>query len=154
MIVDEEVWRQAAVLRRCVQRLSRRLSAERSTQGLSLTKISVLGHLARQGDLTATELAVADRLRPQSLTRVLAELRSDGLVRPVVAGGDRRERRLRITEAGRAALAADMRQRDDWLAEVMAERLSQTERDLLALCAPLLERLSDPEIKAAGPEIR
>jgi DNA-binding MarR family transcriptional regulator len=141
--VDDELRYQAALLRRCVQRLNRRLQAERSAEGLSLTKISVLGHLTRRGDLTPSELAAADRLRPQSLTRVLAELREDGLVAMVGSDADRRRRRLRVTEAGRAALAHDMRQRDEWLAETMAELLSPTERELLALSAPLLERLAD-----------
>lgn len=131
-------------LRRAVQRLSRRLQAERSAHGMSLTKISVLGHLARRGDLTLSELAAADRLRPQSLTRVLAELRRDGLIEDAPDGGaDRRQRRLRVTGAGRAALADDMRQRDEWLAAAMARLLSPTERDLLRLSASLLDRLAD-----------
>jgi DNA-binding MarR family transcriptional regulator len=181
MNVDDDLRYQAVLLRRCVQRLARRLQAERAAEGLSLTKISVLGHLARRGDLTPSQLAAADRLRPQSLTRVLAELRDDGLValvsggaqaepvfggaehpprlpggaqaEPVFGGaehpprlpggGDRRQRRLRVTEAGRTALALDMAQRDEWLAGAMVELLSPTERELLTLSAPLLERLAD-----------
>jgi len=142
-IVDDESLRRAVLLRRGVLRLSRRLQAERPAQALSLTKISVLGHLARRGDLTLSELAAADRLRPQSLTRVLAELREDGLVEAAPAGGDRRQRRLRVTGAGRALLEVDMRRRDDWLAERMVAALTPTERDLLALAAPLLERLAE-----------
>src|SRR5205814_9771356 len=63
----------AQTLRRATLRLSRRLQAERDEHGLSLTKISVLGHLARKGPLSAGALAAADRLKPQSLTRVLAD---------------------------------------------------------------------------------
>ena len=35
-------------------------------------------------------------------------------------------------------------QRDAWLAEAMAERLTDVERDLLALSARLLDRLAGP----------
>jgi len=132
----------ASALRRGVLSLSRRLQAERSPDGMSLTRISMLGHLARRGDLTPGALAAADRLRPQSVTRVLAELEQDGHVIRIRDQSDGRQRRLRLTEAGRAALAADMRSRDEWLARAMADELSQTERDLLALAVALLERLA------------
>jgi len=108
VIVDD----QARRLRRGVLRLSRRLQAERAPGGLSLTKISMLGHLARRGSLTPGELAAADRLRPQSVTRVLAELERDGLIARSTDLSDGRQRRLHLTEAGRGALQADMRSRD------------------------------------------
>jgi len=133
--------------------LSRRLQAERSPDGLSLTKISILGHLARRGELTASELAAADRLRPQSLTRVLAELERDGLVAAERDPADARQRRLRLTFTGRADLVADMRQRDAWLATAMADALSPTERDLVILAAALIERLGSYDgATAAGRE--
>lgn len=131
----------ASALRRGVLTLSRRLQGERGSDGLSLTKISMLSHLARRGEMTPGELAAADRLRPQSVTRVLADLQAEGLILRVRGTADGRQRRLRLTRAGLDALAADMRQRDEWLAHAMAEGLSPTERDLLALAAGLLERL-------------
>ena len=54
---------------------------------------------------------------------------------------DRRQFVLEITEAGRHALAADMRSRDAWLAEAMLE-LTETERQLLYLAGVLMDRLS------------
>jgi DNA-binding MarR family transcriptional regulator len=131
----------ASVLRRGVQLLSRRLQAERSPDGLSVTKISMMGHLARRGEMTPSALAAADRLRPQSVTRVLAELERDGHILGVRDEIDGRQRRLRLTPSGYGVLAADMRQRDEWLASVMSSVLTPTERDLLALAAALLERL-------------
>jgi DNA-binding MarR family transcriptional regulator len=139
---------EAAALRDGVLRLSRRLQGERSTSGLSLTKISMLGHLVRRGPLSPGELAAADRLQPQSVTRVLAELEDAGLVQRIVNPADRRTRRLRITVAGRAALGADMRQRDEWLAGALARSLTDAERAVLAEAADLLARLG---ASPAGP---
>jgi DNA-binding MarR family transcriptional regulator len=133
---------EAAAVRQGVQRLSRRLQLERSSAGLSLTKISLLGHLARRGDLSPGALAAADRLQPQSVTRVLAELERDGLVQRYHDPVDRRTRRMRITVTGRAALGADMRQRDEWLADAMAD-LTATERATLLEAADLLARLGE-----------
>ena len=69
----------AAALRRAVTQLGRRLRAERPADpgGLAL---ALLGHLYRRGPSSAGELAGAERLRPQSVTRVLAALERDGLI--------------------------------------------------------------------------
>jgi DNA-binding MarR family transcriptional regulator len=142
----------AGTLRRGVLTLSRRLQGERSPHGLSLTKISMLSHLARQGEMTPGELAAADRLRPQSVTRVLAELEQAGLAVRVRDAGDGRQRRLRLTPAGVELLAADMSQRDEWLSRAMTELLTPTERDLVTLAAALLERLGGHSAAStAGP---
>ncbi|HEV7657104.1 MAG TPA: MarR family transcriptional regulator [Mycobacteriales bacterium] len=142
---------EAAALRDGVLRLSRRLQGERSTSGLSLTKISMLGHLVRRGPQSPGELAAADRLQPQSVTRVLAELERDGLVQRYADPADRRTRRLRITVSGRAALGADMRQRDEWLAGALARELSPAERAVLAEAGDLLARLGDSPPASADP---
>ena len=134
---------EAASLRDGVLRLSRRLQGERSASGLSLTKISMLGHLTRRGPLSPSELAAADRLQPQSVTRVLAELVRDGLAQRFPDPADGRQRRLRITAAGRGALVDDMRQRDEWLAGTLERELTAAERALLADAADLLARLGD-----------
>jgi DNA-binding MarR family transcriptional regulator len=141
---------EAASLRDGVLRLSRRLQGERSASGLSLTKISMLGHLSRRGPLRPSELAAADRLQPQSVTRVLAELVRDGLAQRFPDPADGRQHRLRITAAGRGALADDMRRRDEWLAGALERELTATERALLADVADLLARLGDSPPASAG----
>lgn len=60
----------AADLRYGVHRLARRLRTERSPQALSQSKVSVLAQLRRNGPTGAKALADADRMQPQSLTRV------------------------------------------------------------------------------------
>jgi len=141
----------ASTVRRGVLTLSRRLQGERSQHGLSLTKISMLSHLARRGEMTPGELAAADRLRPQSVTRVLAELERDGFVVRERDDVDGRQRRLRLTAAGRGVLVDDMRQRDAWLAAAMDDLLSPTERELVVLAAGLLERLGGFPAVASHP---
>jgi len=133
---------EAAAVREGVQRLSRRLQGERSPTGLSLTKTSLLGHLARRGDLSPGELAAADRLQPQSVTRALAELERDGLVQRYPDPADKRTHRIRLTVTGRATLGADMRRRDEWLAGAMAS-LTPGQRATLLEAADLLARLGE-----------
>ncbi|SDL74365.1 MarR family winged helix-turn-helix transcriptional regulator [Nonomuraea jiangxiensis] len=132
---------EVAEIRRVVVRLSRRLRAERGADALSANKIAVLGHLRRNGPMTAGALAAADRQRPQSLTRVFAELEDEGLITRSADESDRRQIMVDITSAGREALVADMADRDAWLSSAMAA-LTETERGVLRLAAALMERLA------------
>jgi DNA-binding MarR family transcriptional regulator len=140
---------EAARVRRGIMRLNRRLRQERGDGSLSSNQLGVLGHLHRNGAATPGEIAAAERQRPQSLTRVFAELEAEGLVvrRPDTV--DRRQSVLRLTEAGRRALERDMAERDAWLARALAS-LGETERGVLTLAAALMERLADAEVP--GPD--
>lgn len=124
-------------------RLHRRLRRERPDSGLSLTKLSVLGRLDRDGPATAGELAEAERIQPQSITRVIADLEQLGLLEKAVDPRDRRRSTLRISPAGAGLIAEDRRQRDEWLTRAMQRTLSPAERDLLGQAATLLDRLAE-----------
>jgi DNA-binding MarR family transcriptional regulator len=141
----------ATELRRAMARLSRRLRTERSPQALSTNKLLVLGYLYRHGPATPGRLAAAEHHRPQSLTRVFAELEQDGLVVRGGGTGDRRQVLLTLTAEGRQALAADMAERDAWLAEALTT-LGENERDLLRIAARVLDRLADAEPDAGAVE--
>jgi DNA-binding MarR family transcriptional regulator len=130
-----------AQIRRGSSRLARRLRFERPADGLALTKLAVLAHLYREGPATPGAIAAAERLQPQSLTRVLADLVDQGLITREQDESDRRQSVLALTPQGGRALAADMGARDDWLAQAM-EELSETEREVLYLAGKLMVRLS------------
>jgi DNA-binding MarR family transcriptional regulator len=134
---------EASRVRRGVVRLNRRLRQERSGEGgLSPNQLSVLGHLHRHRSATPGEVAAAERQRPQSLTRVFAELEAEGLITREPGTADRRQSLLTLTADGRRALERDMAERDVWLAGALAS-LSATERGVLELAGALLERLAD-----------
>lgn len=128
-------------IRRGVMRLARRLRSERPVGSLSVNKLSVLGTLGRLGPLTAGAVAEVERQRPQSLTRVFAELEIEGLITRARSERDRRESVLTITESGRRAVATDIAHRDAWLDEALTT-LTDTEVQLVALAADIMERLA------------
>ncbi|MED7949058.1 MarR family transcriptional regulator [Streptomyces sp. BE303] len=142
MEIDQPWLSEAAEIRQGTTRLARRLRSERAGEGLSLNKLSVLGHLLRYGPMSPGALAAADHQQPQSLTRVFAELERDGLLRRVPDERDRRQSVLHLTADGRTALAHDMAGRDAWLADAL-EALTETEREVLRLAARLMDRLAD-----------
>ncbi|SFW67481.1 MarR family winged helix-turn-helix transcriptional regulator [Amycolatopsis australiensis] len=129
-------------VRRSTLRLARRLRGSRSAGALSPAKVGVLGYLSRHGASSPGEIAAADAQRPQALTKVFAELEADGLISRAPNEHDGRSVVLDLTARGTAALEADMRERDEWLAGAL-ETLGETERGVLRLAAPLLDRLSD-----------
>ncbi|WBO63664.1 MarR family winged helix-turn-helix transcriptional regulator [Streptomyces camelliae] len=135
---------EAARLRRAVVRLNRRLRQERGEGGLSPNQLAVLGHLHRYGPATPGEIAAAERQRPQSLTRVYAELEDEGLISRERGTDDRRQSVLSLTEPGRRALERDMAERDAWLAQALGT-LGETERGVLTLAAAVMERLGSLE---------
>lgn len=140
----------AAGVRQGTLRLAQRLRAERAQDGLSLNKLSVLSHVYRHGPTTAGAVAAAAHQRPQSLTRVFAELERDGLISRIRDETDGRHQVLELTSAGRTALVADMVERDAWLALALAE-LTETEQEVLRLAGQLMDRLADakPDVAIA-----
>jgi DNA-binding MarR family transcriptional regulator len=118
------------------------MRSARSPEALSGNKLVVLGHLYRNGSATPGGLAEAEGQKPQSLTRVFAELEEDGLVSRTRGEHDRRQVVLTITPRGVEALRRDIGERDAWLAGALGG-LSETERDVLRIAARLMGRLAD-----------
>lgn len=132
----------AAEVRLGVMRLARRLRAERDPGDLTLGRLAVLGRLERDGPATTSALAVAERVTPQSMARLVQYLIDAGLVERDQDPTDRRAVILRITEAGRTRVLRERRKREAWLAEAMATELTGVERDLLLLAVRLMDRLA------------
>jgi DNA-binding MarR family transcriptional regulator len=130
--------------------LGRRLRLERPAHDVTLLQLAVLAELNDTGPMTPGQLAAAQRVQPQSLTRVLATLTGRGLIARQADPGDGRRALLAITEAGHQALRRDADARDRWLAQAMATQFTPTERELLRLAGELMDRLagSDP----TGPD--
>jgi DNA-binding MarR family transcriptional regulator len=125
---------------RAILQLGRRLRAERPESSISLSQLAVLATLYRHGAMPAAHLARHERLQPQSLTRIIAELDGAGLITRHRSEVDRRA--LEITKKGRQTLAHDIRARRVWLESAMAGALSPTEQVLLRLSADLMLKVA------------
>ncbi|MEV5536468.1 MarR family transcriptional regulator [Saccharopolyspora shandongensis] len=132
----------ATEVRMGVMRLARRLRAERESGELTLGRLAVLGRLERDGPATASALAAAERVTPQSMARIVQHLIDAGLAERDTDPADRRAAIVRITEAGRRQILRDRGRREAWLTQAMTG-LTDVERELLVLSARLLDRLAD-----------
>ncbi|MBS0297795.1 MAG: MarR family transcriptional regulator [Proteobacteria bacterium] len=138
----------AALLARAVLRLGRRLRAERPDPSVTLAALALLSTLHRLGPMTAARLAEAERLQPQSLSRLLPKLEQAGLILRDPGPLDRRTLVLSITPQGRKALSGDIRARRAWLERAMRDTLSPEERAQLMAAAELMLRLADEGMEA------
>lgn len=127
---------------RAILQLGRRLRAERPESSISLTQLAVLATLYRLGPMPAAQLARHERLQPQSLTRVIAEMDGAGFIARHRSEADRRTLVIEITKKGKQTLARDIGARRTWLEAAMAGALSPTEQVLLRLSADLMLKVA------------
>jgi DNA-binding MarR family transcriptional regulator len=136
---------EAALILRAVLALGRRLRAERPAGAAGLSAISILGTLERHGPMPAHRLAGIERLQPQSLTRILADLERRGWIRRTRSEADRREIAIAPTAAGRAVLVEDMQARRRWLEKTAGAVLTEAERAALVAAAAAMLKLAGSE---------
>jgi DNA-binding MarR family transcriptional regulator len=133
----------ASQLRFAVMRLSRRLR-QHAPEDITPSQLSALSVIVRDGRLTLSQLADAERVQPPTVTRVVDMLEQKGLAARVPSEHDRRVAFVEPTPAGRALVDTIRRRRDAYLARRL-RTFTAEERALLERAATLLERLiEDP----------
>lgn len=130
----------ASDLRVVLGQLVRRLRAEHR---FSLAHGAVLGRLDREGPRSVSELAAAERIRPQSMAQTVGELEADGLVSRRPDQVDRRRWLVELTKEGRRVLGLDRRDREGWLAREIAGGFTAQEQRTLSHAVELLRRLAE-----------
>ena len=132
----------ASDLRIVLGQLIRRLRAEHR---FSLSQGAVLGRLDREGAQSVSDLAFAERVRPQSMAQTVADLESDGLVARAPDPDDGRRALVSLTEAGLTELREDRLRREGWLVKAI-EELPAEDRATVERAIVLLRRLADAEV--------
>jgi DNA-binding MarR family transcriptional regulator len=130
----------ASELRVVLGRLIRRLRAEHR---FPLAHAVVLGRLDREGPRAISDLATAERVRPQSMAQTVSELEAEGLIDRRPDPTDRRRALLELTDAGHSTLQAERQHREGWLIHAITDGFSEPEQRALARAVPLLRRLAD-----------
>lgn len=119
----------------------RRVAREDEASGISPARLSALSVVAYAGPLTLGELAAAEGVKPPTMTKIVAGLEEDGLVRRTARADDRRVTDVRPTARGRRVLD---RARARRLALVRSGLAPLSRADLAALerAAALLEGIA------------
>jgi DNA-binding MarR family transcriptional regulator len=124
-------------------RLRRQLKDVATGSDLTPSQTAVLTRLWKEGASSASALAAAERVRPQSMATILAGLAGHGLIGRAADPNDGRRRVISLTAAGRRRAESDRQVREEWLARAMQERYSERERRIILDAMSLLQRLTD-----------
>jgi DNA-binding MarR family transcriptional regulator len=143
-VTSQEDTELATRLRLAVMRLARRLRRQ-APEGISPSQLSALATLDGDGPLTLTELAAAERVRPPTMTRIVAALEGAGLVARSVDEKDRRCIHLKLSGDGKRLIRRVRSRKTAYLAARIAA-LSDSDRATLAAATEIVERfVRDPD---------
>jgi len=134
-------WTLAAEMRTVFRKLKLLVREHGGGNDLTLSQVSVLLRLEKDGAATVSSLARAEGMRPQSMSAIVTPLQESGLVRGAPDPGDGRQTLMSLTpkclkwiQEGRAA-------RQDWLTTTISRKLSIHEQEKLQAALDLLTRL-------------
>ena len=141
--IGESAVAAARDLRVVFSRLRRRLRGVAVGGDLTPSQTAVLTRLWKDGASSASALAGAERVRPQSMATIVAALDQRGLIERTPDPEDGRRQVVSLTEAGHERAESDRQVREEWLALAMQERYSERERRIILEALSLLERLTE-----------
>jgi len=128
--------------RLALARIARRMRLEITTEEINLIQHNVLAMLCSIGPMTPGELAIAERVKPPSMTRAVNALAEAGLVDKLPHPTDGRQVVVSLTDRGRDVLVRARELRTAWLRDHLTT-LTPAEQATLIAATPLLERLAD-----------
>jgi DNA-binding MarR family transcriptional regulator len=132
----------ASDLRVVLGQLIRRL---RSENIFPLNQASVLGRIDRCGPQSVSDLAAAERVRPQSMAQTVGDLEADALVERKPDPDDRRRALVNLTGAGLARIEAYRAAREGWLVKSL-EELPDSDRETVEQAVEILRRVADADV--------
>lgn len=141
--VSESAVAAARDLRVMFSRLRRRLLEVATAEDLTPSQTAVLIRLIKDGPASTSQLAGAERVRPQSMATTLAGLDRHGLIVRTPDPEDGRRQLITLTEGGRRHAEKDRKVREEWLVLAMQNRYTEPERRVINEALTLLERLND-----------
>lgn len=120
-------------------RLTRKLR-KRSQTDLTMSQISALSTIARNGPLRVGDLARREQISKSSVTRLVARLEATGYLERTVDPDDGRSFMVALTHHGHDLLESSRQRANEFLAHQVG-RLSEDDRRSILEALPSLERL-------------
>ncbi|WP_236652324.1 MarR family winged helix-turn-helix transcriptional regulator [Streptacidiphilus neutrinimicus] len=133
----------AVALRLSVGRIARALRQAHAVGDQTLSEVSVLARLDRDGSMSPSALAACERVRPQAMATTLGGLEDRGLVSRRPDATDGRRQVISLTPDGMRFLADRRSASLQRLTGAVGTTLSPAEQQQLLDVMPLLERIAE-----------
>jgi DNA-binding MarR family transcriptional regulator len=130
----------AAELRTVLGKLIRRTREHSQLGELTMSQVSVLSRLSREGPATVTALAQAEGMRPQSMGAIVASLQTAGHVVGSPDPRDGRKTLLSLTQACQDWIKARRAAKEDRLDQAIRAKLTPEQQ---AELVKLLKLIAD-----------
>ncbi len=130
----------AAHLRLVIMRLARQLRSQTVCRTQPVPHLGPGHHRASGVPLTLGQLATLERVKPPSVTRMVAALERAGLVRREADPRDRRVARLSLTADGQRTVQRSRTRKTAYLAKRLRD-LDDADLESLRQALPVLERV-------------
>ncbi|BDZ45987.1 MarR family winged helix-turn-helix transcriptional regulator [Naasia aerilata] len=127
-------------LRLLLQKVARRIRANRPGEHITDSQLGVLWRLEAQQACSPGELAALEKVSPPSMNRTLNSLEEAGYVARSQDAGDARKVVVRMTEKGMALTEETRRLRIEWFSGQLAQ-LDPEERQRLLGVVDVLRKL-------------
>jgi DNA-binding MarR family transcriptional regulator len=139
--IPESAHRAAREVRVVVSHLRRRLREVAGLGDLTPSQTAVLSRLEKNGPASMSDLAAAERVRPQSMAATLAAIQEHELIQRTPDPEDGRRQVVSLTEAGRDAVVGSRRAREEWLSRAFADDFTEEQRQTVLEALALLDKL-------------
>ena len=133
-------------LRSAISLLHKRLRKHMySTESYSITEITTLGRLYRDGQLLPSELAAMAKVKTQSMSQILKKMESQDVIVRVPCETDKRKTFISLTDSGRKLVEQTRYERDEWLTNAIRKNLTREERRMLTKAIEIIQKLAETE---------
>ncbi|MEC5145819.1 MarR family transcriptional regulator [Chitinophaga sp. 212800010-3] len=131
-------------LRDLVTKMSKRLRRQVGNLGaISHSEGHVMSLLMSQQEAYPSELGTALRISSQFMSQILNRLEGLGYISRRAAPDDGRKTLVSLTKKGRGMVEESRREREEWLAAVIAEKYTAKEMKVIREALALLATLPD-----------
>ncbi|MEZ2347969.1 MarR family winged helix-turn-helix transcriptional regulator [Terriglobus sp. RCC_193] len=139
---NEFASRLATEMRTTLGHLKRKLRQHSEQHELTPSQIAVVLRLEKDGPTTVSSLARSERMRPQSMSAVIAPLQEMGFITGTADPNDGRKTLMSLTKVCRKKIDSGRTARQDWLAQEIQQKFSLQEQKKLSSAIQLLARLT------------